>query len=53
MGQVAKKANLDRTHLYRMLSDQGNPELKSVSALLSTLGFRLAVAPNKTLSHRT
>ena len=40
---VAKKANLNPTQLYRTLSDQGNPELRSLSAILKAMGLRLAV----------
>jgi probable addiction module antidote protein len=45
-GGVAKLAEiteLNREHLYRMLSENGNPELRSLEALLGALGFRLAV----------
>ena len=40
---VAKKANLNPTQLYRALSEQGNPELRSLSAILKAMGLRLAV----------
>ncbi len=40
---VAEKANLNPTQLYRTLSDQGNPELRSLSAILKAMGLRLAV----------
>lgn len=40
---VAEKANLNPTQLYRTLSDQGNPELRSLSAILKVMGLRLAV----------
>ena len=42
--QLAGKANLNRESLYRMLSERGNPELRSLGALLHALGFRLAIA---------
>ena len=44
IAQIAKTTLLDRTHLYRMLSKKGNPELRSLHTLLKGLGFRLAVA---------
>jgi probable addiction module antidote protein len=47
--QVAKEANLNATTLYRTLSVKGNPELKSLNALLRALGLRIAVLP---LGHR-
>ncbi len=43
MGKAAAKSKLNRESLYRMLSKKGNPSLQSLGALLSSLGFRLAV----------
>lgn len=40
---LADAAHLNREHLYRMLSERGNPELRSLGALLDALGFRLGV----------
>lgn len=40
---VAEKANLNPTQLYRTLSEEGNPELRSLSAVLKAMGLRLAV----------
>ena len=40
---VAEKANLNPTQLYRTLSAEGNPELRSLSAILNAMGLRLAV----------
>ncbi len=48
IAEVAEVAKLNRENLYRMLSGRGNPELRSLNALLSALGFRLAIAENKT-----
>ena len=44
VAQLAEKANLNRESLYRMLSERGNPELRSLDTLLHALGFRLAIA---------
>ncbi len=41
--QLAEVTKLNRENLYRMLSDKGNPELKSLNAILDALGFRLTV----------
>lgn len=41
--QVAEKAGLNPTQLYRTLSGTGNPELKSLAAILKAMGLRLAV----------
>ena len=40
---VAEKANLNPTQLYRTLSEEGNPELRSLRAILKALGLRLTV----------
>ena len=42
---LAGKANLNPKTLYRTLSANGNPELRSLSALLGAMGLRLAVQP--------
>lgn len=41
--QLANQTQLNRESLYRMLSEKGNPELSSLNAILTSLGFRLAV----------
>ncbi len=43
--QVAKNADLNPTQLYRTLSATGNPEMRSLSAILRAMGLRLAVQP--------
>ncbi|MDQ3685655.1 MAG: putative addiction module antidote protein [Acidobacteriota bacterium] len=43
VSRVATEANLNRESLYRMLSEEGNPRLSSLDAVLHTLGLRLAV----------
>ena len=43
MRTVAHKAQLNRENLYRMLSEQGNPQLGSLRALLNALNLRLAI----------
>jgi len=40
---VAEKAQLNPTQLYRTLSEQGNPELSSLCAILKAMGLRLAI----------
>lgn len=47
VAQLADKTKLNRESLYRMLSKRGNPEFRSLDALLHALGFRLAVAANR------
>lgn len=43
VAKLAEATELNREHLYRMLSENGNPELRSLEALLDALGFRLSV----------
>ena len=47
VAQLAEKAKLNRESFYKILSERGNPELKSLDALLHALGFRLAVTANR------
>jgi probable addiction module antidote protein len=42
---VAGAANLNSTQLYRTLSEEGNPALSSLAAILKAMGLRLAVQP--------
>lgn len=46
MPKVAKQAELNAKALYRTLSPKGNPELKTLTALLKATGMRLAVVPS-------
>src|SRR4051794_37523051 len=50
--KVAEEAELNANTLYRTLSPQGNPELRSLTALFKTMGLRIAVAPLKPLPRR-
>jgi probable addiction module antidote protein len=43
LSTVAQQAQLNRENLYRMLSEQGNPQLSSLRALLNSMGLRLSV----------
>lgn len=43
--KLAARAQLNATTLYRTLSSKGNPELRSMTALLAAMGMRLAVQP--------
>lgn len=45
LGAVAAKAGISRESLYRSLSPKGNPTLKTLVAILNTLGLRLSVVP--------
>jgi probable addiction module antidote protein len=45
LGAVAAQAGISRESLYRSLSPKGNPTLKTLVAVLNTLGLRLSVVP--------
>ena len=45
VSSLAARARLNPTSLYRTLSRSGNPELKSMRALLKAMGLRLSVEP--------
>jgi probable addiction module antidote protein len=42
---MARRAKLTREAAYRMLSKSGNPELRSLVALLAAAGLQLSVRP--------
>ena len=42
---TARKAGLNRTALYKVVSSSGNPRLVTLIALLSAVGLRVAVEP--------
>jgi len=42
---VARQAEVNAHTLYHTLPEQGNPELKTLSAILKAMGMRLAVQP--------
>ena len=47
MTRLSERTKLNRENHYRMLSEKGNPELRSLGVLLRALEFRLAVAVKK------
>ena len=42
---MAAEAGISRESLYRALSPKGNPTLKTLLAVLKTVGLRLSVEP--------
>jgi len=42
---VARRAKLTREAAYRILSESGNPELRSLNAILAAAGLQLSVRP--------
>jgi probable addiction module antidote protein len=45
IAKIARKAKLTREATYKMLSATGNPELRSLTAILAATGLRIAVRP--------
>lgn len=43
MSEIARKAGLGRQALYNALSDNGNPTLETLTAVLDALGLQLTV----------
>jgi probable addiction module antidote protein len=50
MAQLASAAKVNRENLYRMLSENGNPRLTSLGAIMEALGLRLSVELTETRS---
>ena len=42
---VAEKANMNRVSVYRALSQNGNPGIRTLFALLGCVGLKIAVEP--------
>lgn len=45
ISSLAKATSLNREGLYDMLSEQGNPRLSSLSAIIDALGMKLEFSP--------
>jgi len=45
MTQIAKETGLSREQLYRSLSDEGNPTLRSTLAVMKALGVSITTKP--------
>jgi probable addiction module antidote protein len=45
MTELARRSGLTRESLYRTLSEEGNPRLSSLRAILGAFGVELAVRP--------
>jgi len=52
VAEIARRANLNATTLYRTLSRTGNPEIRSLQAVLRAVGLRLAIKPIATTTRR-
>ena len=45
LGKLAQQTNLNRAHIYKALSREGNPRLDTLGKILNSLGFRLSIEP--------
>lgn len=43
--EIARQANANPNTMYCTLSEQGNPSLRTLRAILSSMGLRLTVKP--------
>lgn len=43
MAQLAERAGLNRTALYKALSEEGDPRLSTLMAVLKSLGLRMSL----------
>lgn len=50
LGAVAQQAGISRESLYRSLSPKGNPTLKTLLAVLKSVGLRLSVQPETSVT---
>jgi probable addiction module antidote protein len=50
LAKLARETSLNRENMYRILSEEGNPQLSSLKALLDSLGLRLAVAAKRAVA---
>ena len=48
--RLARETSLNRENMYRILSEEGNPQLSSLKMLLDSLGLRLAVEPKRAVA---
>ena len=48
--KLAQKTNLNRQHLYRSLSPNGNPTIKTIDLILNSLGLKLTITAKQKAS---
>ena len=49
MNTISQQTDLSREQLYRSLSEQGNPTLKTILAVMQALGFDLMIKAHTTV----
>ena len=43
ISEIARETKLNRENLYRILSTQGNPKLRSLNSVLHSVGLKLSI----------
>ena len=49
IGALSEKINVNRQHLYRSLSEKGNPTIRTLHAILNGLGLKLTIRKAQSL----
>ena len=47
IGKLAKQTGLSRTTLYKTLSEDGNPEVSTLKAILDVYNLQISIIPKK------
>nr|WP_281268127.1 addiction module antidote protein [Anaerobiospirillum thomasii] len=47
MSKIAKESNTNRAHLYKILSENGNPSAKKLMQIMDVLGIELSATLKK------
>lgn len=50
ISRVARETALNRENMYRILSEEGNPQLSSLKLLLDSLDLKLAIEPKRNVA---
>ena len=48
--RLARETSLNRENMYRILSEEGNPQLSSLKALLDSMELKLSVEPKRAVA---
>jgi len=48
--RLSREATLNRENMYRILSEDGNPQFSSLKALLDSLNLKLAIEPKQVVA---
>jgi probable addiction module antidote protein len=48
--RLARETALNRENMYRILSEEGNPQLSSLKALLDSLELKLSIGPKRAVA---